>query len=109
MINELPLVDMSGFWMWEKETYRQAIASRRKWTDLIFLAIGGLYTNFRTNKETSYVINNKYIHFYVLDRVAANNELTFCIHIKDKKSTSSFCTTNIKKMELFFWKHCISN
>ena len=144
---ELPLINPSYFNKDERfllrrydgiELYRQACVLERKWVYLLFLAIGGLYTNFKKT-ENALRINNKSIHVHISNKW--NNRRTINnYYLENKKDTRCFSsvfsisisytishgsttnidsiekchyrrtfeTTNFAKIEQYFWKHCMS-
>ena len=120
---ELPLINRRYFSKFEKDTYDHEYKDyvhylEQKWYYLLFLAIGGLYTNFKLAGKVFHV-NNKIISVYIHSqwkrerpqRTLYDNQI-FGISIIDRTPivsySTTFETTNYDTIEQFFWKHCLS-
>ena len=91
---------------------------QRKWKYILFLAIGGLFVNFKTAGGKFY-FNNKIISIDILQGwhvrrpkcKISDDEYVFCINVKEITRTTyyntKFETTDFDKIEQFFWKQFI--
>lgn len=92
---------------------------RKKWKYLLFLAIGGLFINFKSAGHNKFYFNNKIISLEIDNKMwftksnntralpsINNDECVFIIRVKEITRTifynTIFRTTNFDKIEYFF-------